>query len=179
MQDHTGINCCSTAVCTGNDTGISLAISHIYGAVFIDPAKVSDTADCTSLLQQFKHDTAVTVACFSSTIIGHWVLWGSWHCNSSAVPVLQRKASSSSQIAGLASFPSMVYLLTTACTILLHHCHSLFGGTCPQLAALADKKTMIFLNTLSAPLILSNLRTWRLPQELSRLSPDATRLTNT
>lgn len=51
---------------------ISLDIVHIYGALFIDLAKVSDTVDRTFLLQ-FKRDTDFTVAWFSSNIIGHWV----------------------------------------------------------------------------------------------------------
>lgn len=80
MQDHTQTNYGSVAVCIGNDTMISLDISHIYGALFIDLPKVSDTVDRTFLLQQFKRDTDFTVAWFSSNIIGHWVLWGSWHC---------------------------------------------------------------------------------------------------
>lgn len=41
---------------------ISLDIVHIYGALFIDLAKVSDTVDHTFLLQQFKRDTDFTVA---------------------------------------------------------------------------------------------------------------------
>lgn len=96
---------------------ISLYISHIYGALFIDLAKVSDTVDRTFLLQQFKRDTDFTVAWFSSNIIGHWVLWGSWHCNSSAASVLQRKDILSPQIVGLASFSSMAYSLSTTCMI--------------------------------------------------------------
>lgn len=108
MQDHAQINYGSTAVCIGNDTTISLDNSHIYGAVFIDLAKVADTVDRTFLLQQFKHDTDFTVAWFSHNIIGHWVLWGSWHCNSSVESMLQRKTFLSPQIAGLVSFPGMV-----------------------------------------------------------------------
>lgn len=72
MQDHAQTNYCSIAVCIGNDTMISLDIVHIYGALFIDLAKVSDTVDRTFLLQ-FKRDTDFTVAWFSSNIIGHWV----------------------------------------------------------------------------------------------------------
>lgn len=41
---------------------ISLDIVHIYGALFIDLAKASDTVDRTFLLQQFKRDTDFTVA---------------------------------------------------------------------------------------------------------------------
>lgn len=84
---------------------ISLDIFHIYGALFIDLAKVSDTVDRTFLLQQFKHDTDFTVAWFSSNIIGHWVLWGSWHCNSSAVTVQQRKDILFPEFFGLAASP--------------------------------------------------------------------------
>lgn len=97
---------CSIAVCIGNDTMISLDIVHIYGALFIDLAKVSDTVDRTFLLQQFKHDTDFIVAWFSSNIIGHWVLWGSWHCNSSAVSVEQRKDIPFPQRVRLAPSPS-------------------------------------------------------------------------
>lgn len=61
----------SIAVCIGNDTMISLDIVHIYGALFIDLAKVSDTVDRTFLLQQYKHDRDFIVAWFSSNIIGH------------------------------------------------------------------------------------------------------------
>lgn len=119
MQDHAQINYCTIAVCIGNDTMISLDISHIYGALFIDLAKVSDTVDRTFLLQQFKHDTDFTVAWFSSNIIGHWVLWGSWHCNSSAVSVLQRNDILCPQTVGLASFLCMAYSLATTCMISL------------------------------------------------------------
>lgn len=56
MQDHARTNDCSMTVCIGNDAMISLDISHIYGALFIDLPKVSDTVDCTFLLQQFKRD---------------------------------------------------------------------------------------------------------------------------
>jgi len=96
---------------------ISLDISYIYGALFIDLPKVSDVVDRTFLLQQFKRDTDFTVACFSSNIIGHWVLWGTWYCNSSAVSVLQRKDIPSPQIVGLVSFPRMAYSLATICAI--------------------------------------------------------------
>lgn len=147
---------------------ISLDISHIYGALFIDLPKVSDTVDRTFLLQQFTRDTDFTVAWFSSNIIGHWVLWGSWHRNSSAVSVLQRKDAPSPQIVGLVSFPGMAYSLTTTCMIPLKSLRqtlslTFFDRTCPQLAAWTDKGTTTILNTLSAPLTLSNLRSRRPP----------------
>lgn len=115
MQDHAQTNYCSVAVCIENDTMISLDISHIYGALFIDLPKVSDTVDRTFLLQQFKRDTDFTVAWFSSNIIGHWVLWGSWHCNSTAASVLQRRISYPPHIhtVGLVSFASVAYSLAT------------------------------------------------------------------
>lgn len=96
---------------------ISLDINHVYGALFIDLPKVSDTVDRTFLLQQFKRDTDFTVAWFSSNIIGHWVLWGSWHRNSSAASMLQRKDVLSPQTVGLVSFLRMAYSLTTTCMI--------------------------------------------------------------
>lgn len=74
MQDRAQTNYFSIAVCIGNDTMISLDIVHMYGALFIDLAKVSNTVDHTFLLQPFKRDTDFTVAWFSSNIIGHWVL---------------------------------------------------------------------------------------------------------
>lgn len=90
MLDHAQNNYHSIAVCIRNDTMISLDISCVYGALFIDLAKVSDTVHCTFLLQQFKHDTDFTVAWFSHNIIGHCMLWGSWHCNNSAVSLLKK-----------------------------------------------------------------------------------------
>lgn len=113
MQDCAQTNYFSIAVCIGNDTMISLDIVHIYGALFIDLAKVSNTVDHTFLLQPFKRDTDFTVAWFRSNIIGHWVLWGSWHCNSSAMSVQQRKDIPFPQTVGLAPSPNMAYSLTT------------------------------------------------------------------
>lgn len=168
MQDHAETSYCSTAVCIGNDSMISLDIVHIYGALFIDLAKVSDTADRTFLLQQFKRDTDFTVAWFSSNIIGHWVLWGSWHCNSSAVSLQQRKDIPFPQTVGPAPSPSMAHSLSTTYRSSLKVCdkHSVlfFSGTRPQLAAWTDRETAIF-NTLSAPQ-KSNIRTQKLQHHL-------------
>lgn len=95
---------------------ISLDIRHIYGAVFIDLAKVTDIVDHTFLLQQFKRDRDFILACFSSNIIGHWILWGSWHCKSSAVSYEERTFYPP-QTAGLASFLSTAYSLATTSMI--------------------------------------------------------------